>query len=231
MDRHLLEKHLSLSEQHVTQSERRIARQHEIIFLLRHRGHDTTVAQEVLAQVESAQSLHIAERNRLRQELLRSVDNRYVPLLDVERTDLANLLGVLVQTAVYYADGKARAAVYLADAAETKLHHLVGMSPAYARHVDGFPIGRQSLACGLAAATKQAVVTQDVFEEPRWKQWAWLAEQFGYRACWSFPVLAPSGKALGSFAMYYPEPREAKSRDLEVAALLTRTAASIISCH
>jgi hypothetical protein len=30
-----------------------------------------------------------------------------------------------------------------------------------------------------------------------------LAEKFDYRACWSFPVEAPSGKVVGTFAMYY----------------------------
>jgi GAF domain-containing protein len=70
-----------------------------------------------------------------------------------------------------------------------------------------------------------------VTEEPRWKDWLWLAKQFDYRACWSFPVSTSSGKIMGSFAMYYRDPREATPRDLDLAAVLTRSAATIISRH
>jgi C4-dicarboxylate-specific signal transduction histidine kinase len=47
-----------------------------------------------------------------------------------------------------------------------------------------------------------------------------VAEPYGFRACWSTPILAHSGKALGSFAMYYREPRSpspAETRALEMA--------------
>ena len=146
-------------------------------------------------------------------------------------SSLGDLLEVLVWTAVEHADSKARAAFYLSDAAELELHHIVGMPPEYARCVNGFAIGEQSLACGLAVATRRPIITPDVSGEPRWKEWVWLAKEFGYRACWSFPVETPSGKVLGSFAMYYAEPREATPRDIDLASVLTRTAAMIISRH
>ena len=136
----------------------------------------------------------------------------------VNGASLGDLLEVLVWAAVEHADSKARAAFYLSDAAELELHHIVGMPPEYARYVNGFAIGEQSLACGLAV-------------EPRWNDWLWLAKEFGYRACWSFPIATSSGKVLGSFAMYYAEPREATPRDIDLASVLTRTAATIISRH
>jgi two-component system CheB/CheR fusion protein len=92
-------------------------------------------------------------------------------------------------------------------------------------------ISPQSLACGLAAATRHAVITPDVLAEPRWKQWRWLAKEFDYRACWSFPVETLGGKIVGTFAMYHKEPTEATRCDLELASKLTRTAAAIISKH
>jgi CRP-like cAMP-binding protein len=146
-------------------------------------------------------------------------------------TSLAKLLDVLVHTAIKQAGGKARAAFYLADSEGSTLHHITGMPQAYARLVDGFAIGRQSLACGLAAATRHPVITPDVIAEPRWKQWLWLAKEFDYRACWSFPIEAPGGKIVGTFAMYYEEPTEATQRELERASALTRTAAAIITKH
>jgi len=63
----------------------------------------------------------------------------------------------------------------------------------------------------------------------RWKPWLWLAEQFDFRACWSFPVQISAGMIVGTFAMYHKEPRRAARRDLDFAAALTRTAAANIS--
>jgi GAF domain-containing protein len=225
MERERLEKDLAAAEHHLARGESHIARQRDIIDRLRAAGRDLATAEELLRQFEIAQLSHLAHRERLQLEL-----TRLGPVVDTANPALAGQLGALVRTAVEHADGKARAAFYQADAAETQLRHVIGMSPAYARYVDGFAIGTSSLACGLAAATKEPVITPDVRDDPRWKEWVWLAEQFQYRACWSFPVLAPSGKALGTFAMYYADPREASPRDLELAALLGRTAANIMAC-
>src|SRR5262245_24500705 len=50
---------------------------------------------------------------------------------------------------------------------------------------------RSRIACGASA--RQPIITRDVTEEPRWKPWLWLANEFDYRACWSFPVETSSG--------------------------------------
>jgi hypothetical protein len=42
------------------------------------------------------------------------------------------------------------------------LHHVIGMPEAYARYVDGFVMGPQSVA--LAAFTGQLIITRDVAE-------------------------------------------------------------------
>ena len=140
---------------------------------------------------------------------------------------LPDLLDVLVRTVIEKGKGEARAAFYVADGA--KLHHVTGMPEAYARCVDGFAISPQSLACGLAAATGRPIITRDVAEEPLWKPWVWLATQFDYRACWSFPVQTSSGKIVGTFAMYFKKPREATESELDFAATITRAAAVAMS--
>jgi len=144
---------------------------------------------------------------------------------------LADLLEVLVHSAIDLSGGKARAAFYRANANGSQLHHITGMPQAYARHVDGFVISGQSLACGLAAFTRQPIITPDVIAEPRWKPWLWLAKEFDYRACWSFPIETSAAKLVGTFAMYYKEPTAATPRDLDLASTLTRSAATIISRH
>jgi signal transduction histidine kinase len=70
---------------------------------------------------------------------------------------------------------------------------------------------------------RQPVVVTDILQDPLWEAYRGLVEPHGLRACWSTPILAHSGKVLGSFAMYYREPRSpspAETRALEMATHL-----------
>src|SRR5687768_16926382 len=77
------------------------------------------------------------------------------------------VLRPLVQSLVESSGGEARGAFYASDG--TALHHVIGTPDAYARLVDGFVISPKSLACGLAAAKRQPILTPDVADEPLWK--------------------------------------------------------------
>lgn len=66
---------------------------------------------------------------------------------------LPTSLGALARTAIDGLGQETRAAFYLANHEGTSLHHVVGMPTAYAQEVEGFPIGPESLACGLAVHT------------------------------------------------------------------------------
>ncbi len=128
--------------------------------------------------------------------------------------------------------GDARTAFYLADKEGKRLHPVFGagnMSEDYLKEIDGFLIGKDSLACGLAVPTGRPVLTADVLEDPLWKPWTFIAEKYHYRGCWSFPIKTYEDKAVGTFAMYFREPREAKPVDLILADIVTQTAAVIIS--
>jgi signal transduction histidine kinase/DNA-binding response OmpR family regulator len=144
---------------------------------------------------------------------------------------LEESLGALVRTATDGFGPGTHAAFYLAGGDGMSLHQVVGMPAAYAEAVDGFKIGSTSLACGLATHTGQPAITPDVTKEPLWEPWLWLAERFDYRGCWSLPIHTSAGKFIGTFVVYSRQPREAAPRDLDLAALLTRTGAIIISRH
>src|SRR6267143_1500135 len=94
---------------------------------------------------------------------------------------------------------------------------------AYTKAIDGLCIGPKAGSCGTAMYRREPVVVTDILQDPLWEPYRALAEPFGFRACWSTPILAHSGKALGSFAMYYREPRSpssAETRALEMATHL-----------
>lgn len=138
-------------------------------------------------------------------------------------------LGALVRTAVQYFGGDARAAFYLVDDDGASLTHVVGMSEAYARAVEGPPRGPESLACDLAVNRGEPVITSDVTRDPRWEPWLWLAREHRYRACWSFPARTADGPVLGMSALYFSEPRQPTPRDLELADVLANAATMIIA--
>jgi hypothetical protein len=69
MDRTVVEQHLAQAERHVTEGENHIARQRELIDELASGGHDLKAARDLLAQFEDVQTLHVADRDRLRAQL------------------------------------------------------------------------------------------------------------------------------------------------------------------
>jgi signal transduction histidine kinase len=93
----------------------------------------------------------------------------------------------------------------------------------YTKAIDGLCIGPKAGSCGTAMYRREPIVVTDILQDPLWESYRGVAEPYGFRACWSTPILAHSGKMLGSFAMYYREPRSpslAETRALEMATHL-----------
>jgi len=80
--------------------------------------------------------------------------------------------------------------------------------------IDGIKIGPSVGSCGTAAYRKEPVIVTDIASDPLWKDCRQLALPHGLRACWSTPILSRAGKVLGTFAVYYREPREPHSDHL-----------------
>jgi signal transduction histidine kinase/PAS domain-containing protein len=93
----------------------------------------------------------------------------------------------------------------------------------YTKAIDGLSIGPKAGSCGTAMYRREPVVVTDILQDPLWEPYRGVAEPYGLRACWSTPILEHSGKVLGSFAMYYREPRSpspAETFALEMATHL-----------
>src|SRR6185503_8552247 len=78
---------------------------------------------------------------------------------------------------------------------------------AYVKAIDGAPIGPKAGSCGTAMYRGQPVIVSDILVDPLWEDYRAVAAPHGLRACWSTPLFSRQGKVLGSFAMYYREPR------------------------
>jgi PAS domain S-box-containing protein len=90
------------------------------------------------------------------------------------------------------------------------------LPPDYNRAADGIPIGPRMGSCGTAAYRRETVIVSDIASDPLWDGHRDVALPHGLRACWSTPILAQDGTVLGTFAMYYREPRDPTLHEMEV---------------
>jgi PAS domain S-box-containing protein len=86
-------------------------------------------------------------------------------------------------------------------------------------------IGPSAGSCGTACFRRARVVTRDIASDPLWGAYTEVAERFELRACWSEPIFSRDGSVLGSFAMYYAEPRSPSTQELESIGIAARLAA------
>jgi signal transduction histidine kinase/CheY-like chemotaxis protein len=101
----------------------------------------------------------------------------------------------------------------------------------YSRAVDGIEIGPDVGSCGSAAHRRERVIVEDIATDPRWAEFRGLALRHGLRACWSQPILSAGGAVLGTFAMYYREPRGPTAAELELVRTGTHLARIAIERH
>lgn len=83
------------------------------------------------------------------------------------------------------------------------------------------PIGPRMGSCGTAAFRKERVITPDIASDFLWsgsaaEGYRKVALRNGIRAAWSEPVISKSGELLGTFAIYYSEPRTPSAGDLQL---------------
>lgn len=98
----------------------------------------------------------------------------------------------------------------------------------YTKAIDGALIGPKNGSCGTAMYRGQRVIVTDIMQDALWDDYRDMANKAGLRACWSTPILSGKGKVLGSFAMYYREPRTPTGEESVLTDVATRIAALAI---
>ena len=101
----------------------------------------------------------------------------------------------------------------------------------YCQAIDMLPIGPMAGSCGTAAFLKGIVITTDIGSDPRWNEYAELAERNGLKACWSVPMISSEGQVLGTFAMYYSEPRNPNNAELATVERSAQLAVLAVERH
>src|SRR5258707_1657623 len=147
--------------------------------------------------------MDVTERKRA--EALRDGESRVLEMI-ARDAPLGEILEKLVRVVEDQFTGLL-CSVLLLDEDGQHVRHGAGPSlpKAYTQAIDGLCIGPKAGSCGTAMYRRETVVVTDILQDPLWEPYRGGAEPYGFRACWSTPILVQSDKVLGSFAMHYGE--------------------------
>jgi diguanylate cyclase (GGDEF)-like protein/PAS domain S-box-containing protein len=98
------------------------------------------------------------------------------------------------------------------------------ISQAFSTAIEGAAIGPRAGSCGTAMYLDESIITPDIREDPKWQEWRSAADAEGLRACWSQPIHGSSGQVMGSFAVYYRQPRSPADEELAVLSRMRNLA-------
>ena len=106
------------------------------------------------------------------------------------------------------------------------LHHgaAPSLAKAYTDAIGRIRVGPSAGSSGTAAYRHEAVIVADILTDPLWDDFRNLASAYGYRSCWSTPILSHSGAVLGVFAMYSTTVRKPTEVETNLINFTTRIA-------
>lgn len=172
------------------------------------------------AQLSIATERLAVQNSRLEQEAVIRAGQGHVLELIARSTELAEVLDSLAHLVESQLEGM-MVSILLLDEEGKHLHH--GAAPslpkAYSQLIDGIEIGPSVGSCGTSAYRREPVIVTDIQQDPLWEAYRSIAEPYGFRACWSTPILSHERKVLGTFALYAktvrsPSPAETQLIDL-----------------
>jgi PAS domain S-box-containing protein len=143
---------------------------------------------------------------------------------------LAEVLEYLARAAESHSRQAAMVAIHLLDKGAESFEQTFAPSlPAgYSRTVDGMKIASGIGLCCAAASHRTAVSVPDVAASDEFPAFAAFAAPLGIRSGRSLPILAASGRVLGTTVHYYREVGKVDPHDEILAELIARTAGIII---
>jgi diguanylate cyclase (GGDEF)-like protein/PAS domain S-box-containing protein len=161
--------------------------------------------------------------DRKRTDALRSEEGR---ILEMIATDVAldEVLKELIFFIEAQLDGITGSILLLDEQFRLRLGAAPNLPASYNRAIDGVAIGPSVGSCGTAAFRRQPVIVTDILSDPLWAEYHGLASPFGYRSCWSAPVLSHQGNVLGTFAMYSREVRAPNAFEMDLVNAASRIA-------
>lgn len=166
-----------------------------------------------------------------RSRALSAAEQRVLELVASGAT-LAEALTALVLAIEKQAPPALASVLLISPDGERVVHGAAPSLPAdFNRAIDGARIGPNEGSCGAAAARRRSIIVTDIETDPLWQDYRELARAHGLRACWSTPILSRDGRVLGTFALYYRQPRSPSQEDLDLIGRVVHVAGLVIGRH
>jgi PAS domain S-box-containing protein len=167
--------------------------------------------------------------DRKRTEMLLGGEKRLLEMI-ARGDSRALILDALCRLVEELASGCLSSILLLDPNTNSLCHGAAPSLPAeYSEAIDGLVIGPSVGSCGTAAYRGEPVIVSDIATDPLWADFRELALAHGLRACWSTPILSSAGgRVLGTFAIYYREPRSPTPQDSNVIEQITHLASIAI---
>ena len=152
------------------------------------------------------------------------LSSHHVLELIVGGADLSVVLSAICQRMEVHLPQSKCSILLLSDDGRLRVSAGPSLPDAYLNGIDGVAIGPEVGSCGSAAYRGEPVVVEDIAASSLWKIGGKHALAHGLRACWSTPFFSSERRVLGTFAIYFGEPRAPSSADLEIINHATRLA-------
>ncbi|MAM89253.1 MAG: bifunctional diguanylate cyclase/phosphodiesterase [unclassified Hahellaceae] len=157
---------------------------------------------------------------------------RYAALLEAQQSviekialgnDLSSCLDLICRRIEAIIDSPLVRSSIMILVGDTLSHAAAPSLPAsYCSAVDGLAIGQGMGSCGTAAYTGDQIIVSDIGRDPLWRNFRDLAMEHDLHACWSTPIRASDDTVIGSFGIYYLEPKQPDPFHLQLIDRFTR---------
>ncbi|MFQ5589300.1 MAG: diguanylate cyclase domain-containing protein, partial [Nitrospiria bacterium] len=145
----------------------------------------------------------LTEQNRAKR--LESEQRRVLELITRGETSLTGIFERITEVAEVYCPD-VRGSILILEGGIVRHGAAPSMPSAYNALLEGLEVGPKAGSCGTAMYRKARVVVSDIRTDPLWEGYRDLGEEYGFRACWSQPILGVDQNVLGAFALYREQP-------------------------
>ncbi|KPN89889.1 EAL domain-containing protein [Pseudomonas nunensis] len=162
------------------------------------------------------------QNSRLEQEAIIRAGQGHVLELIARSTELSEVLDSLAHLVESQLEGMMVSILVLDEDGKHLLHGAAPSLPqAYNQLIDGIAIGPKVGSCGTAVYRREPVIVTDIEQDPLWEEYRSVAASYGFRACWSTPILSHERNVLGTFALYSNTVRSPRSSETRLINMAT----------
>jgi diguanylate cyclase (GGDEF)-like protein len=176
-------------------------------------------------QLSTATERLAVQNSQLQQEAVIRAGQGHVLELIARSTELEEVLDSLAHLVESQLEGMMVSILLLDEDGQHLSHGAAPSLPqAYTRLIDGVAVGPKVGSCGTAVYRQEPVIVTDIEQDPLWDEYRSIAAPYGFRACWSTPILSHERNVLGTLALYSSTVRSPTTIETQLIDMATQLA-------